>query len=165
MKKAYLQTVNHKKQLVNSKMVWKPNVTVAAIIEQDGRFLLVEENTSQGVKLNQPAGHLEPGETLVEAIKREVLEETAFTFEPKFATGIQLWTRAPDDPTFLRITFSGTVGQFHQERELDSGIIQTIWLTPKEIENASQKLRSPLVLSCVTDYLNGHVFPLSIIRP
>jgi len=124
-------------------MVWKPNVTVAAIIEQDGRFLLVEENTSQGVKLNQPAGHLEQGETLIEAIKREVLEETAFTFEPKFATGIQLWTRG----------------------ELDSGIIQTIWLTPKEIENASQKLRSPLVLSCVTDYLNGHVFPLSIIRP
>lgn len=146
-------------------MVWKPNVTVAAIVEQDGRFLLVEENTSQGVKFNQPAGHLEPGETLIEAIKREVLEETAFVFEPKFTAGIQLWTKTPDDQAFLRIAFVGTVGQFHPDRALDTGIIQTVWMTRKEIENAGQKLRSPLVLSCVEDYLNGYVFPLSIIRP
>ncbi|MBA4739681.1 MAG: NUDIX hydrolase [Burkholderiales bacterium] len=146
-------------------MVWKPNVTVAAIVERDGRFLLVEENTSQGVRLNQPAGHLESGETLIGAIKREVLEETAYIFEPKFTTGIQLWTKGPNDTTFLRVVFTGIVGQFFEERQLDTGIIQTVWLTPKEIMNAKHKLRSPLVLSCVTDYLSGHIFPLSVIRP
>ncbi|MDC1312230.1 NUDIX hydrolase [Burkholderiales bacterium] len=146
-------------------MVWKPNVTVAAIVEQEGRFLLVEENTSQGVKLNQPAGHLECGETLIEAIKREVLEETAYIFEPEFTTGIQLWEKTSNDTTFLRVTFSGSVGQFFPNRELDTGIIQTVWLTPKEIENAAPRLRSPIVLNCVKDYVNGHIFPLSVIRP
>lgn len=146
-------------------MVWKPNVTVAAIVEREGRFLLVEENTSQGVKLNQPAGHLEQGETLIEAIKREVLEETAYVFEPEFTTGVHLWTKTPSNTTFLRVTFSGTVGQFFANRELDTGIIQTVWMTPKEIEDAGPDLRSPLVLNCVTDYVNGHIFPLSVIQP
>ncbi|MDA0237743.1 MAG: NUDIX hydrolase [Proteobacteria bacterium] len=145
-------------------MVWKPNVTVAAIAERNGRFLLVEENTSEGVKLNQPAGHLEAGETLIEAIKREVLEETAFSFEPKFTTGIRLWKKTPNDLTYLRISFSGDVGEFFPQRTLDIGIIRPVWLTLEEIKDAADKLRSPLVLSCITDYLDGYLFPLSVIR-
>ena len=116
-------------------MVWKPNVTVAAIAERDGRFLLVEENTSEGVRLNQPAGHLESGETLIDAVKREVLEETAFSFEPKHTTGIQLWNKTQNDLTFLRISFSGDVGEFFPNRILDTGIIRTLWLSLEEIKS------------------------------
>ena len=146
-------------------MTWKPNVTVAGIIERDGRFLLVEEHTSQGIKLNQPAGHLEPGESLIDAVKREVLEETAFNFEPTFTTGIQLWAKSPGDVTFLRISFAGEVKEFFPNRKLDTGIIKTVWLSQKEIEDSIDKLRSPLVLSCVNDYLEDNLFPLSVIRP
>ena len=148
-------------------MIWKPNVTVAAIVERDGRFLLVEENTSEGVKLNQPAGHLEAGETLIAAIKREVLEETAFSFEPKFTTGIQLWNKKTNDNdlTYLRISFSGDIGEFFPQRTLDTGIIRSMWLTHEEIKNATDTLRSPLVLSSINDYLDGGLFPLSVIRP
>ena len=146
-------------------MVWKPNVTVAAIAERDGRFLLVEEDTSEGVRLNQPAGHLESGETLIDAVKREVLEETAFSFEPKHTTGIQLLNKTPNDLTFLRISFSGDVGEFFPNRILDTGIIRTLWLSLEEIKSEAHRLRSPLVLSCITDYLDGCLFPLDVIRP
>lgn len=142
-------------------MVWKPHVTVAAIIEEDNRFLLVEEETSKGMVFNQPAGHLEKGEDLIAAIKREVHEETGWKFEPENLVAVQLWSRNSDHPTFLRVCFSGKVHSHDPSLVLDDGIIATHWLTKHELERHG-RLRSPLVMICIDEYLNGQKFPLSI---
>ena len=136
-------------------MTWKPNVTVAAIAEQDGRFLLVEEETDDGLRLNQPAGHLEPKESLVEAVTREALEETAYDFHPLHLVGIYRWQRPASRTTYLRFAFFGSAGRQHPERRLDKGIVRAVWLTPEEIRASRERHRSPLVLKCVEDYLHG----------
>lgn len=141
-------------------MVWKPNVTVAAVVERDGRFLLVEEQTSDGVRLNQPAGHLEPDESIVAAVARETLEETAYEFMPERITGIYLWTKPDSDLTYLRFAFSGSLGQHHSARALDEGIIRPVWLTQEEVFSSVARHRSPLVVRCVEDYLAGCRYPI-----
>ena len=144
--------------------VWKPNVTVAALIERGGRFLLVEEETDDGLRFNQPAGHLDEGESLVAACARETLEETAWGFAPTALVGVYQWTRPQGDITYLRFAFSGELGAHEEGRALDSGILRAVWMTPDEIHASADRHRSPLVSQCVSDYLAGRRFPLDIVR-
>ena len=149
-------------------MRWKPSVTVAAIIEREGRFLLVEEETSEGLKLNNPAGHLDPGESPAQGCARETLEETAWHFEPTALVGIYL-SRAQrpatgEDFTYLRFAFCGRLGAQESGRPLDTGIVRTLWLTPEEIRASRGRHRSPLLLRCIEDYLAGKRHPLSLIH-
>lgn len=146
---------------------WKPHVTVAAIVEEAGRYLLVEEETVDGLRLNNPAGHLDEGESPLQAVVREALEETARDFQPTHLLGLYLSRmRSPDrgeDQTFLRFAFTGTVGERLQARSLDAGIVRTLWLRPQEIRAQAQRLRSPLVLQCLEDHLAGRRYPLEAI--
>lgn len=146
--------------------IWKPSVTVAAIIERDGRFLLVEEETSDGIRFNQPAGHLDPGESLIDAVSREALEETAHEFMPTSLVGMYmsryLSSRTGEEVTYLRFAFGGEVGATH-DRPLDVGILRALWMTPEEMMATRDKHRSPLVMQCVDDYLLGKRSPLSVI--
>ena len=150
-----------------NKMRWKPNVTVAAVIECDGRFLLVEEDTSDGILLNNPAGHLDPGESPLQAVIRETLEETTRQFTPEGFLGMYMSrfrrTRNGEDTTYLRLAFHGTVSEADASLELDEGILRTVWLTADEIRAQPERLRSPLVLECIESYLAGERFPLSIL--
>jgi phosphatase NudJ len=140
--------------------IWKPSVTVAAVIERDGKFLLVEELIDGRKVINQPAGHLDPGESLAAACAREVLEETAHRFEPTGLVGVYRWHFAAKDVTFLRFCFSGRLlGK--ADRPLDKEIIATHWLT-REAVKASAAVRSPLVLACIDDYLAGRNYPLDL---
>ena len=140
-------------------MVWRPSVTVAAVMERDGRFLLVEERSEGRLVLNQPAGHLDPGESLAAACAREVLEETAHRFVPTGLVGIYRWHHAPADVTFLRFCFRGQVGA-QESRALDKEIVRLHWLTPGELRERRAEHRSPLVQQCVDDFLAGRNFPL-----
>lgn len=144
-------------------MIWKPNVTVAAVIERDGKFLLVEEETSQGIRFNQPAGHLEAGESLLEAVVRETLEESAYSFAPQHLLGIYRWHSPESDTTYLRFAYTGAIAGHDAARKLDTGILQALWLTPEEILAAQERHRSPLVWRCIEDYLAGKRYPLELI--
>jgi len=143
--------------------VWRPSVTVAAVIERDGRFLFVEEIANGRRVLNQPAGHLDPGESLLEACVRETLEETAYALEPAALVGIYRWRYEPADTTFLRFTFAGSASGPDPARELDKEIVATHWLTPAELASREAMHRSPLVARCVADYLAGARFPLEVL--
>jgi 8-oxo-dGTP pyrophosphatase MutT (NUDIX family) len=147
--------------------VWKPSVTVAAVIEREGRFLLIEEETSDGIRLNQPAGHLDPHESLQEAVVREVLEETAYDFTPTALVGMYMSTyhsvRRNTDVTYLRFAFCGTPGARH-DRPLDEGILRTMWMTRDEIAACQERHRSPLLLQCIDDYLRGQRAPLELLH-
>ncbi len=143
--------------------LWKPSVTVAALIERDGRFLLVEEETDDGVRLNQPAGHLEEGESLADAVAREALEETAHRFRPEYLVGIYQWRRPDGRATYLRFAFGGRLLGVEAERALDHGILRALWLTPEEIEAERERHRSPLVLACLRDHLDGRRHGLDLI--
>ncbi|VVD75436.1 7,8-dihydro-8-oxoguanine-triphosphatase [Pandoraea morbifera] len=142
---------------------WKPNVTVAAVVERDGRFLFVEEQKRAGLLINQPAGHLEPGESIVDAVRREVLEETAYRFEPRHLVGIYL-APGPDDIAYLRFTFTGALGEFDASRALDEGIVGTLWLTPDEVRAQRARHRSPILERCMDDYLRGVRYDLAILQ-
>ena len=147
---------------------WKPNVTVAAIVEREGRFLFVEEDTADGLRLNNPAGHLDPGESPIQACIREVLEETAHDFTPTAVVGVYLnrfrRTRTGDDITYLRFAFAGQLGTHHGWRALDEGIVRTVWMTPEEIRATRDRHRSPLLLRCLDDYLAGQRFSLNLVH-
>lgn len=146
-------------------MVWKPHVTVAAIIEDNGRFLMVEEEDNGRVVYNQPAGHLEPEESLIEAVVRETREETAWPFEPQALTGIYRWIHS-NDKTFLRFAFCGQQGEAPSQEPIDKDILRVLWLNLEELQKLEQqsRLRSPLVMQCVIDYQQGHRFPLSCLQ-
>ncbi len=144
--------------------IWKPNVTVAALMEREGRFLLVEEETGEGIRFNQPAGHLDEGESLIEACAREALEETAHAFTPTALVGVYQWPRPQGDITYLRFAFAGEVGARDAARPLDTGILRAVWMTVEEIEACQDRHRSPLVLQCIRDYLAGRRYPLELIR-
>lgn len=146
---------------------WKPSVTVAAIIEKDGKFLLVEEHTPEGLRLNNPAGHLEPGESPAEGCAREALEETTHRFTPTALVGVYLsrFHRASteEDISYLRFAFCGELGPADGGRSLDDGIVRTLWMTPEEIRASIARHRSPLLLRCMEDYLRGQHYPLSVL--
>ncbi|HQR72009.1 MAG TPA: NUDIX hydrolase [Burkholderiaceae bacterium] len=147
---------------------WKPSVTVAAIVERDGRFLMVEEQTSDGIRLNQPAGHLDPGESLVDAAIRETLEETTCTFAPQALLGVYMarsgsaYEAGP--VTYVRFAFTGTVGEPDNALKLDHGIQRALWLTADEIRARAEMHRSPLVMKCIEDHLAGQRYPLSVVH-
>ena len=144
--------------------IWKPSVTVAAVIERDGAFLLVEEEAYGRIVFNQPAGHWERGESLTEACARETLEETAHHFRPDELLGVYRWHFPAADVTFLRFAFRGEVTGHDPQRTLDKEIRRTLWLTPEEIRALKAQHRSPLVLACVEDFLAGRRYPLDLIR-
>jgi 8-oxo-dGTP pyrophosphatase MutT (NUDIX family) len=143
-------------------MRWNPHVTVAAIIEQDGKFLLVEEIIKGELKLNQPAGHWEDNESLIDAVVRETLEETAYRFQPNNLVGIYQWQHPASATTYLRFAFSGTLGELTQQA-LDPDIERAVWLSLDEIKNRSAQHRSPQLLLCIEDYLAGKQFDLDIL--
>lgn len=144
-------------------MAWSPSVTVAAVIENAGRFLLVEEDDGVGPVYNQPAGHWERGETLIEACAREVLEESAHRFQAENLVGIYRWSPPGGDKTYLRFAFAGKSLGEEAGRQLDQGIIRAVWLTQEEIRAASARHRSPLVWRCIEDFLSGRRYPLDLI--
>ena len=143
--------------------IWKPHVTVAAVARRAGRFLLVEEEVLGRRCLNQPAGHLEEGESLFRAVVRETLEETGWGFRPEGIVGLYRWRSLSDGKTFLRTAFHGQCSQRHPDQALDEGIIGPVWLTVEEIAAREAELRSPLVLRVVQDYLNGRRYPLELL--
>jgi len=144
-------------------MVWKPNVTVAAVVEREGRFLLIEEETARGRLFNQPAGHLEPGESLVEAAAREALEESAYAFNPTALVGVYQYRSTAEAVTYLRFAFTGEVTGHDPRRALDTGIVRALWVTPDEARRDSARHRSPLVMRCIDDHVAGLRFPLSLL--
>ncbi len=146
-------------------MIWLPHTTVAAVIEADGRFLMVEERAGSGDSVyNQPAGHLEPKESLLDAVIRETLEESGWRFHPQALVGIYRWQVPPDGATYLRFCFCGRVSDHQPERPLDEGIIRASWLSRDQLIDQSRRLRSPLVLRAIDDYLAGHRHPLELLH-
>ena len=145
-------------------MVWKPHVTVAAVVQRDGKFLLVEEETDVGLAFNQPAGHLEEGEALVDAVVRETLEETAYHFKPTHLLGIYHWQHpTKEDTTYLRFAFAGELRGYEAGRRLDDGIVGARWLTLDEVKATQARHRSPLILRCIEDLLTGRKYPLDLL--
>jgi 8-oxo-dGTP pyrophosphatase MutT (NUDIX family) len=144
--------------------VWKPNVTVAAVMERGGRFCIVEEEADGRLVFNQPAGHWEANETLAEACAREALEETAHRFRPTSLVGVYRWRHAAKDITFLRFTFVGELLGEEPGRALDKEIRRVLWLTPDEIRALAPRHRSPLVMACVEDCVAGCRYPLELLR-
>ena len=146
---------------------WKPNVTVAAVIERGGRFLLIEEHTPEGLRLNNPAGHLDPAESPQQGVVREVLEETACVFTPQAVVGIYLGRfQRPargEDVTYLRIAYAGTVGEPLPGRALDHGIVRTLWMTLAEVQASTARHRSTMVLQSIEDHVAGRRYPLEMI--
>ena len=146
---------------------WKPSVTVAAVIERDGQYLLIEEHTPEGLRLNNPAGHLDPVESPEQGVAREALEETAHVFNPTALVGIYLSRfqreSTGEDVTYLRFAYAGELGAEEPGRALDTGIVRTLWMTPDEIRASADRHRSPLVLQCMEDHLAGRRFPMSAV--
>jgi len=142
----------------------RPDLTVAAVVEHDGQFLLVEERVGNSMVFNQPAGHVERGEDLITAVIRETLEETAWTFSPQALTGIYLWDQPEKQRSFLRFTFFGQVTSHDPQRRLDRGIERAVWMDRAHIVSRSSRLRSPMVLRCIDDYLEGRRYPLDIVQ-
>ncbi len=145
-------------------MIWKPHTTVAAIVERDQHFLLVEEESEDRIVFSQPAGHLESDESLIDAVIRETREETAWHFHPESITGIYRWKQHEKNRTFIRTTFCGYCDNHKPEQKLDEGIIKAIWMTYDEIKENESRLRSPIVLKCIDDYLAGQRYSLNILR-
>ena len=143
-------------------MIWKPHATVAAIVEKDGKFLIVEESINDEIVYNQPAGHLEANESLIDAVIRETQEETAWTFSPEALVGIYLWPQPNTDRTFLRFAFCGTCNNHQANQKLDDGIVRALWLSKDELKQ-STNLRSPMVIKNIDDYLAGQRYPLDIL--
>ncbi|UCE88475.1 MAG: NUDIX hydrolase [Pseudomonadota bacterium] len=144
-------------------MIWTPHVTVAAIIAHEERFLLVEEDDNGRRVLNQPAGHLEPDESLLDAVVRETLEETGWRFAPHAIIGIYRWTNPVDDVTYVRFCFAGEHSDFDPDHELDPDIVRTVWKSRAEIAAAHSALRSPLVLRSIDDYLAGRRYSTDLL--
>jgi ADP-ribose pyrophosphatase YjhB (NUDIX family) len=145
-------------------MIWKPNVVVAAVAERDGRFLLVEEEADGKLVLNQPAGHLDEGESLLDAVVRETLEETACHFEPEALLGIYRWVHPEKNITYVRFAFIGRITREETGRKLDDGIIRALWLTPREIRAQGARHRSPLLELTLNDYLAGKRYSLDLLN-
>ena len=146
-------------------MEWKPHITVATVVEDNGRFLMVEELKRDRAVLNQPAGHLDPNESLIDAAIRETLEETGYDVELTGVIGIYLYTAPSNGVTYQRVCFAGNAIKHHAQAPLDTGIIGPLWLTRDELLTQRHRWRSELTLHCIDDYLSGKLFDLSLIRP
>jgi 8-oxo-dGTP pyrophosphatase MutT (NUDIX family) len=144
-------------------MIWKPNVTVAAVVEREGKYLLVEEQTCNGILFNQPAGHLESEESIIQGAVRETLEETGYTFAPQSLLGVYRWHSSSDNTTFLRFAFTGSVTDHDPHRVLDTGILRAGWFGVDEIREMAYCHRSPLVMRCIDDHLAGKSCPLDVL--
>ena len=144
-------------------MIWTPHITVASILKKDDRYLFVQERKNNRMVINQPAGHWERGETLLEAVVRETLEETAWLFEPQAIIGIYQWHIKEKDETYLRFCFSGTLLKFNEHRALDPDIDSTIWLSEDELRQRHNDHRSPLVQRCMDDYAAGVMHDLKLV--
>ena len=144
-------------------MARSPDITVAAVTETDGRFLVVEERINRRLVFNQPAGHVEHGETLLEAVVREVREETAWGFEPQALLGVYIWQNPASGRSYMRFAFAGKVMDHNARQPLDRGIVSTHWLSRDDLRQREPRLRSPLVLRCIEDYLGGTRRPLDSI--
>ena len=144
-------------------MHWKPDITVAAVVERNGRFLIVEERIGRRRVFNQPAGHVEHGEDLLGAVVRETLEETAWHFEPRWLLGVYRWRATRSAHGTLRFAFTGHLIRHEAQRELDSPVLAVHWLTRPELLARARALRTPLVMQCVDDYLAGRRLPLSAV--
>ena len=142
----------------------RPVVTVASIVERDGRFLLVEEETRSGLKFNQPAGHLEPGEALAAAAAREALEETGWRVRPTALIGVYRWEAPDTGATFVRFSFAAEPREHDAARTLDIGIARAVWMSYDEIVACRADHRSPLVQRCIDDYRAGMRWPLDLLR-
>jgi 8-oxo-dGTP pyrophosphatase MutT (NUDIX family) len=140
-----------------------PDITVAAVTENDGRFLLVEERINRRLVFNQPAGHVEKGETLLDAVVREVREETAWGFVPQALLGVYLWLNPASGRGYMRFAFTGTVKDHDAQQPLDRGIVTTHWLSRDDLRQREPRLRSPLVLRCIEDYVGGIRRPLNMV--
>ena len=145
-------------------MDWSPHITVAAILERDQQFLFVEERINDVLTLNQPAGHWERGETILDASIRETLEETAWHYQPSHLTGIYQWLQPETKETFLRFCFTGKLQEHESQRKLDADIEQAIWLTYDQLTMRQKQHRSPLVQQCLDDYIKGQRFDLSLFQ-
>lgn len=143
---------------------WSPHIVVATVVERDGRFLLIEERINEQRVLNQPAGHWEPGETLVAAARRETLEEAGWDVEPTHLLGVYEWQPASLPYPFVRFAFAATPLRHHPDRPLDAGIERALWMTPDEILQAEPRWRSPSVQTCIADFQAGVRYPLDLIR-
>ena len=144
-------------------MTWKPHATVAAIIERDQQFLMVEEESDGLIVFNQPAGHLDPDESLVEAVIRETREETAWRLQPEAITGLYRWQQPNTGRTYIRVAFCGHCDDHQAEQKLDEGIRRAVWMTREELVEQTGKLRSPMVLRCIDDYLSGKRYPIDLL--
>ena len=145
-------------------MQWKPNVTVAALVQDENdRYLMVEEESSTGPVFNQPAGHLEQGESLIDAVRREVMEETAYQFEPEYILGIYMYPNRAKNLTYMRVAFKGHVLSHYPEQELDDGIIRAVWMTREELLEKPEKLRSIMVMKTIDDYMADKSYPLDLL--
>ena len=144
--------------------VWKPHVTVAAIAEQQNRFLMVEERVDGQLVYNQPAGHLDPGESLTAAVIRETYEETAWKFQPEALVGIQLWRHPVHGDSYLRFSFCGSCVEHDSGQPLDTGIEQALWLSHDELMDNQHKLRSPMVMRTIEEYLAGKRYSMDILE-
>ncbi len=146
-------------------MTWRPDLTVAAIVQRDdGRFLVVEERIGHSMVFNQPAGHVEDRESIIEAAIRETLEETAWHFMPQHLVGVYLWRNPENGRSILRIALSGEVRGHESSRRLDHGILAAHWMSRESLVAQSARLRSPLVLQCIDDYLAGRRFDLAALN-
>lgn len=144
-------------------MSWSPHVTVATIVERDNRYLMVYEESDGKKVFNQPAGHLDPNETLADAAIRETLEETGWTVNLTGVVGVNLYTAPGNGITYFRTTFIGQAISHDQSRKLDTGIIEAVWLTYEELIERKAQMRSPMTLQIIDDYRNGRRFPLSVV--
>jgi 8-oxo-dGTP pyrophosphatase MutT (NUDIX family) len=145
-------------------MSWRPDLTVAALVERNGKFLFVEERVGPRMVFNQPAGHVERGEHLIDAVIRETLEETAWTFVPQALLGLYIWEAPDRQRSFLRIAFTGEVHSHDPHRRLDRGIARALWMSREELVARSQRLRSPMVLKCVDDFIAGARYSLGLLQ-
>ncbi len=144
-------------------MTWAPHVTVATIIERDNRYLMVYEESDGKKVYNQPAGHLDPNETLLDAAIREALEETGWTIQLTGVVGVNLYTAPSNGITYFRTTFIGEAISHDSKHPLDTGIIEAVWLSYEELLERKERLRSPMTLQIIEDYRAGRRFPLSVV--
>lgn len=144
--------------------VWKPHVTVATIVQRNGKYLFVEEKVRGELVINQPAGHLDPEESLIDAAKRETMEETAYQVEIKSLVGIYQWKNQQREKEFMRVAFVGEVVGHDPDAVLDDGIVRAIWLSREELMQRREQHRSPMVALNIEDFEAGRRYPLDIIR-